>query len=215
MSVLPPTEVVAARSCASKRRPRAASTGDRPGKRRREREAGEGGLRVAGARGLACSRANPRLCDMSVTGILHSTTIPAGIARPVVSCMRSMVSTTQGSGFGAALSCCAGSARVRWRPLPPFPSPATFTGWVRVVAGSPEPVVDLRLRPNPRLCVESVAGKLHSTTTPAPGPSRVVLTMLCMHNTTGLAIPAGIVVLRRFWSGCDGARSPFPFPSAV
>jgi hypothetical protein len=59
-------------------------------------------------------------------------------------------------------------------------------------------------------CVESVTGNLHDTTTPAPGPSPVVLRMLFMHSSTGLAIPAEIVVLCRF-SG--GAMAPAPLPS--
>jgi hypothetical protein len=37
-----------------------------------------------------------------------------------------------------------------------------------------------------------------------------VLRMLFMHSSTGLAIPAGIVVLCRFWTG---AMAPAPFPS--
>jgi hypothetical protein len=56
-------------------------------------------------------------------------------------------------------------------------------------------------------CAGSVTGNLQDTTTPAPDPSPVVLRMLFMHSSTGLAIQAEIVVLCRFWKG-DGARSP-------
>ena len=89
-------------------------------------------------------------------------------------------------------------------------------GWVRASAG--------RLsrgrrapRPNPRLCVESVTvtGKLHSTTTPAPGRSPVVLRMLFMHmhSSTGLGIRARSRRAMQLLDGCDGARSlPFPAP---
>ena len=55
--------------------------------------------------------------------------------------------------------------------------------------------------PNGRLCGESVTGNLRNTTTPAPGPSPVVLPMLFMVNAAGLAIPAAIVVLCRFLAG--------------
>jgi hypothetical protein len=97
--------------------------------------------------------------------------------------------------------------------------------------GSPEPMVDLLCSPNPRLYAGSFTGNLHSTTTPASDPSPVVLPMLFMRSSTGLAIPAGsarcelpfggvpeawreIVVLCRFLGGCGGARS-LPFPDAV
>ena len=73
-------------------------------------------------------------------------------------------------------------------------------GWVRALAES-----------GGRLCGESVTGNLHGTTTPAPCPSPVVLTMLFMVNAAGLAVRAGIVVLCRFLSGCDGAP-PAPLP---
>ena len=86
----------------------------------------------------------------------------------------------------------------------PFPSPAPFTGppakrqqgeGLREGAGgSPEPAVDLLLRPNPRLRAESVTENLHGASTPAPGPSPVVLRMLFMHSSTGLAIQRKIVV---------------------
>ena len=85
---------------------------------------------------------------------------------------------------------------------------------MRAVGGSPEPVVDLLLRPTRRLCGESVTGNLHSASTPAPGPSPVVLPMLFMVNATGLAIWRGIVVLCRFLAGAM-APAPALFPSAV
>jgi hypothetical protein len=53
-----------------------------------------------------------------------------------------------------------------------------------------------------------------NTTTPAPGSSPVVLRMLFMHSSTGLAIRGGIVVLCRFWAGAM-AVAPFLFLSAV
>jgi hypothetical protein len=81
--------------------------------------------------------------------------------------------------------------------------------------GSPEPMVDLLLGPNPRLCAESVTGHLHKTTTPAPGPSRVVLRMLFMHSSTGPAIRAGIVVLCRFLAGAMAPDPGFPSPAPV
>ena len=73
--------------------------------------------------------------------------------------------------------------------------------WVRAPAGK----VSSR-----RLCqagVRECHGKPAKTTTPAPGPSPVVLTMLFMHNTTGLAIWRKIVVLCRFRKG---AMAPAP-----
>ena len=79
---------------------------------------------------------------------------------------------------------------------------------------SPEPAVDLIIYPNPPLCAESVTGKLRNTSTPAPEPSPVDLRTLLVHNSTGLAMWAEIVVLCRFLDGCDGARS-LSFPSAV
>jgi hypothetical protein len=36
-----------------------------------------------------------------------------------------------------------------------------------------------------------------------------------MHSSTGLAIPAGFVVLCRFWAGAVAPAPGFPFPSAV
>jgi hypothetical protein len=72
--------------------------------------------------------------------------------------------------------------------------------------GSLEPMVDLLCSPNPRLCAGSFTGNLHSTTTPAPDPSPVVLRMLFMHSSTGLAIRAEIVVLCRLFEA--GAVAP-------
>ncbi len=126
----------------------------------------------------------------------------------------------QASPSGAGLSCCAGSERVRWRPTPRFPSPAPFTeplserqqgeGVGEGVRDSTEPAVDLVLHPNPRLCAESVTRNLRSTTTPAPDPRPVVLRMLFMHSSTGLAIPAEIVVLCRFETGAMAPASSLP-----
>jgi hypothetical protein len=81
--------------------------------------------------------------------------------------------------------------------------------------GSPEPMLTC-LRPTPRLCGESVTvtGNLHSTTTPAPHPSPVVLRMFFMHSSTGRASRAGIVVLCRFLAGAM-APAPFPFPAPL
>ena len=82
------------------------------------------------------------------------------------------------------------------------------------VAGRQSPWFGLLVHPNPPLCGESVTGNLHNASTPAPGPSPVVLPMLFMVNAAGLAIRRGSVVLCRFWNGCD-RPAPLPFLSAV
>ena len=66
-----------------------------------------------------------------------------------------------------------------------------------VGCGSPERVVDLLARPN-RDFVPRVSRKtcMHVNIGARPEPCRT--SMLLVHNTTGLAIPAGIVVLCRF-----------------
>jgi hypothetical protein len=51
---------------------------------------------------------------------------------------------------------------------------------------------------------------LHNTSRPEKSASPVVLRMLFMHSSKGLAILAGIVVLRRFWAG---AMAPASRPS--
>ena len=76
--------------------------------------------------------------------------------------------------------------------------------------GSGGPVVDRALGPSPRLCGESVTGDLRSTTTPAPDPSPVVLRMLFVHSSTGLAIPAEVVVLCRFLRARSRPLPPLP-----
>jgi hypothetical protein len=88
-------------------------------------------------------------------------------------------------------------------------------GWVRLVASRRSPWFGLLPRTNRRLCGESVTGNLHSTTTPAPDPSPVVLRMLFMHSSTGLAIWAEIVVLCRFQDRFDGARTHVPLPAPL
>ena len=86
---------------------------------------------------------------------------------------------------------------------------------VTACRGSPEPMVDPLLRPNPRLCAESVTGNLHNTTTPAPDPSSVVLTMLFMYNTTGLATRRRDCRAVRVFGRARWRLVPLPFPSAV
>ncbi len=61
-----------------------------------------------------------------------------------------------------------------------------------------------------RVCVGSVTGMLHNTTTLAPASSPVVPFMVFMYSAAGLGFWRGIVVLCRFWTG---AMAPAPLPA--
>jgi hypothetical protein len=184
------------------------------------------------------ARQHRRLCGESVTGSLHSSTTPAPHPSPVALRTLFMHSSTGLAIWAGIVVLCTFSTGAM-APAP-SPSPAPLKGptrttavaalerrqpgwadgsvraagkerWVRAPAGRRSRWSTYSLRPNPRLCARSVTGKLHSSTTPAPHPSPVVLRMLFMHSSTGLAIPAGIVVLCRFfWDGGRPATAAQP-----
>ncbi len=54
---------------------------------------------------------------------------------------------------------------------------------------------------------------VRSASTPTPDPSPVDLSTLLVHNSTGLAIGLGIVVLGTIETVPDRARFPSPFPA--
>ena len=188
------------------------------------------GLCLAGSRGWRCVSPGPERghrvwLDRRIRGLKCCTTRQPRRRRPALSYYAcSSWLTRQASPLEPGLSCSAGSGRVRWR-RPPSPSPqprlpgrpvkgGRERGWVRAPAGRRSPWSTRSAAPTPRLCPESVTGNLHSASTLAPGASPVVLRMLFMHSSTGLAIWAGIVVLCRFWTGAM-APAPAPFPSRV
>ena len=163
----------------------------------------------------------------TVTAMMHSAPSPApdpssGVLSTLLMHNRPGLLIRQAIG----VLCIIETTRSRPKPSPPqrrYRSPANRGCGREAPAGRESPATE-----HEPPAVDSVNGSpegwirsrdhgtpenLHGAPTPAPASIRVVLTMLFVYSTAGLAIRRAIVVLYRFWAGRDGDRSPFSSPA--